>query len=73
MISMNRTHLFLTKHKHMVKSGAPPDKFGVLYSMFTYRIPWFQSRIDSKGLLLFGSWSYLNFIRYCMGPSNKFC
>ena len=29
------------KHKHMMKSGAPPDKFGVLYRMFTYRIPWF--------------------------------
>ena len=26
------------KHKHMMKSGAPPDKFGVLYSMITYRI-----------------------------------
>ena len=37
------------KHKHMMKSGAPPDKFGVLYCMFTYKIPWFQSRIDSKG------------------------
>ena len=23
------------KHKHMMKSGAPPDKFGVLYRMFT--------------------------------------
>ena len=26
---MNRTHLFLDgKHKHMMKSGAPPDKVG---------------------------------------------
>ena len=33
----------------MMKSGAPPDKFGVLYRMITYRIPWFQSRINSKG------------------------
>ena len=24
------------KHKHMMKSGAPPDKFGVLYCMVTY-------------------------------------
>ena len=23
------------KHKHMMKSGAPPDKFGVLYPMVT--------------------------------------
>ena len=28
------------KHKHMMKSGVPPDKFGVLYRMVTYRIPW---------------------------------
>ena len=26
------------KHKHMMKSGAPPDKFGVLYRVVTYRI-----------------------------------
>ena len=30
------------KHKHMMKSGAPPDKFLVLYRMVTYRIPWFH-------------------------------
>ena len=41
------------KHKHMMKSGAPPDKFEALYCMFSYRIPW---------LSLFGSWSYLNFL-----------
>ena len=28
------------KYKHMMKSGAPPDKFIVLYCMVTYRIPW---------------------------------
>ena len=32
------------KHKHMMKSGAPPDKFGVLYRMFTNRIPWFHKQ-----------------------------
>ena len=32
------------KHKHMIKSGAPPDKFGVLYRIFTYRIPWFHKQ-----------------------------
>ena len=31
------------KHKHMMKCGAPPDKF-VLYHMFTYRIPWFHKQ-----------------------------
>ena len=29
------------KYKHMMKSRAPPGKFGVLYLMVTYRIPWF--------------------------------
>ena len=32
------------KHKHMMKSGAPPDKFGVLYHMFTHSIPWFYKQ-----------------------------
>ena len=36
------------KHKHMMKSGAPPDKFGVLYRMVAYRIPWFHKQ-NSKG------------------------
>ena len=32
------------KHKHMMKRGSPPDKFGVLYHMVTYRIPWFHKQ-----------------------------
>ena len=32
------------KHKHLMKSGAPPDKFGVPYRMVTYRIPWFHKQ-----------------------------
>ena len=32
------------KHKHMMKSGAPPDKFKVLYRMVTYRIQWFHKQ-----------------------------
>ena len=43
------TSFFDCQHKHMMKSGAPPDKFGVLYRMVTYRIPWFHSKINSKG------------------------
>ena len=50
MISMNRTHLSL------MKSGAPPDKFGVLYRMLTYRIPWFHKQNS-----IVGPWSYLKF------------
>ena len=32
------------KHKPIMKSGAPPDKFGVLYGMVTYGIPWFHKQ-----------------------------
>ena len=32
------------KHKHMMKFGAPPDKFEVLYRMLTYGIPWFHKQ-----------------------------
>ena len=38
------TYFLDCKHKHMMKSGAPPDKFGALYCMFTYRIPWFHKQ-----------------------------
>ena len=38
---MNRTHLFLSVNKHMMKSGAPPDKLGVLHRLLPieFRIP----------------------------------
>ena len=32
------------KHKHMMKNGAPPDKFGVLYCIVTYRISWLHKQ-----------------------------
>ena len=32
------------KHKHMMQSRAPPDKFGFLYRVFTYRIPLFHKQ-----------------------------
>ena len=32
------------QHRHMMKSEAPPDKVGVTYRMFTYRIPWFHKQ-----------------------------
>ena len=33
------------KHKHMMKCGAPPDKFKVnVPYMFTKRIPWFHKQ-----------------------------
>ena len=33
------------KHKHMIKSGAPPDKFRVLYRMLPIEFHGFTSRI----------------------------
>ena len=32
------------KHKHMMKSGAPPDKVKVLYRMFVYKIQGFHKQ-----------------------------
>ena len=40
------------KQKHMMKSGAPPDKFGVLYAGMVWLPIEFHgltNRIDSKG------------------------
>ena len=59
---MNRTRFLDCKHKHMMKSGAPPDKFGVLYRMFTYRIHGFTSRINYLVPCL------ISFFRDGMGP-----
>ena len=37
------------KHKHMMKIGAPPDKFGVLHRQLPMEFHGFTSRINSKG------------------------
>ena len=58
------------KHKHMMKSGAPPDKVGVLYHMFTYRIPWFsQAELILRVITL---WFLVlsQFFRDSIGPFN---
>ena len=34
------------KHKHMMKSGSPPDKFGVLHHLLPLESQGFTSRID---------------------------
>ena len=44
ILSEKDTSFLDCKHKHMMKSGAPPDKVGVLYCMVTYRIPWFHKQ-----------------------------
>ena len=43
-ISEQETSFLDCKYKHMLKSGASPDKFGVLYRMATYKIPWFHKQ-----------------------------
>ena len=43
-INKQDTSFLDCKHQHMTKSGAPPDKFGVLYHIDTYRIPWFHKQ-----------------------------
>ena len=43
---MNRTHLFFTKHNHMMKNGAPPDSFRVLYRLLPLEFHGFTSRTD---------------------------
>ena len=58
------------KHKHVVNSGAPPDKVRVLYRLLHIEFHGFISRIDFDGLSLFGSLSYLKVFRDGMGPYN---
>ena len=43
-INEHVTSILDCKHKHMMKRGAPPDKFGVLYRIVTYRISWFHKK-----------------------------
>ena len=43
-INEKNTSVVDCKHKHMMKSRAPPEKFGVLYHMFTYSISWFHNQ-----------------------------
>ena len=56
-ISEQDTSFLDCKHKHVTKSGAPPDKVRVLYRL----LPIEFYGIDFKELSLFVSWSYLNF------------
>ena len=43
-INEQDTSFLDSKHKHMMKSGAPTDEVGVLYHIFTCRIPWFHKQ-----------------------------
>ena len=63
---MRGTSYLECKHKHMMKSGAPPDKVGVLQPLLPIEFHGFTSRID-----FFCSWSYLNFFIDGMGPFTE--
>ena len=43
---MNRTSSLDCKLKHMMKSGAPPDKVGVLHPVLPIEFHSFTSKID---------------------------
>ena len=45
-ITKQDTYFLDCKHQHMMKSGAPPDKVGVLYRLFPKEFHGFTSRID---------------------------
>ena len=48
-ISEQDTSFLDCKHKHMMKSGAPPNQFGVLCRLLPIEFHGFTSRINSKG------------------------
>ena len=66
---MNTSFLYC-KHKHMMKSGAPPDQVEVLYRMLPIEFHVFTSRIDFYRLSLFDFWSYINFLEMVWFPLN---
>ena len=70
-INEQATSFLECKHKHMMKSGAPPDKVRVLYRLLPIEFHCFTSKIDF-GLSHIGSWSYLNFFIDGMGPFKRF-
>ena len=53
-ISINRTHLFMKTQAHD-ESRAPPDKIRALHCLLPIEFHGLTSRIDFKGLSLFGS------------------
>ena len=64
-INKQDTSFLDCKHKHMMKCKAPPDTFGVLLPI---EFLGSTSRINSKGLSLFSSWSYFNFLETVWVP-----
>ena len=45
-INEQDTYFLDRKHKHMMKSGAPPDNNGILYRLLPIEFHGFTSRID---------------------------
>ena len=48
-INVQDTSFLDCKHKHMMKSGAPPYKVGVLYSLLPIEFQVSQAELISKG------------------------
>ena len=69
MISMNTTFLDC-KHKHTMKSGAPPDKVRVLHCLLPIEFHGFTRRIDFKGYHTLIPGLISIFFRDGMGPFN---
>ena len=49
-INEQDTSFLDSKHKHMMKNGAPPDNVGVLYRLLAIELHGFTSRINCLGL-----------------------
>ena len=66
-----KRHIFTYdhKHKHMLKSGAPPDKFGVLYSLVLREFHFLRVR-SSFRIISFGYWYYCYNFKDRIGPFN---
>ena len=66
-INEQDTSFLNCKHKHMMKRGAPPDKFGVLYRLLPIEFHEFTSRIILWVITL---WCLVlsQFFRDGMGP-----
>ena len=69
-INEQDTSFVYCKHKHMMKSGAPPDKFGVLYLCLPIEFHGFTSRINSLRVITLWFLILSHFFIEGMGPFN---
>ena len=72
-INKRDTSTPVCKYKHMLKRGAPPNKFGVLYLVLYIEFHSFNCSIDVLELSHFGSWYYFSFCTDDMGQFKVSC